>query len=819
MSIRLAVRKTLVRSGLAALAIFGALLCTTPNAMAAYNVIISSSATNHMVFSSVTRTWTPTVSGANLSSSDLHTTLGGGNVTVTTGTSGTEAGNITVENSFTWSANNLTLDAYGSITVGTISGSGFTVMATGSAGLTLTTGSGSSDKFSCVNGANITFEYTSESLTINGAPYTLVANIATLASDIATAPSGDYALANLYNASGDGTYTTSPIVTTFTGIFEGLGNTISNLTISSPAPSVGDMMVGLFSELGTASAINDLNMTYEQITTAGVTASTTSEGGIVGYNDGGTLSNDSETNETVTANDPPGNYTYTNIVGGIVGKNVGGTLSNDSETGENLTAAESDDGSASYGAVTAGGLVGLNVDSGGSGGTLSNDTVATSTNISVTCTSCNTFLAHYINVGGLVGENDATITGSSVIANVSNAAVQGYAGGLVGYNHGVSTNEAKVEYSNAGGTVTGSVSLDGDGGLVGYNFAMTQKATIQNSYATATVGCSTYASYSAGAAGGLVGLNGGTSGGSTYYGNIQSSYATGNVSTCADDGGFIGANQGYGWIGSMSGSTTISYATGTVSNSFYGGGFVAENGGYIADAYATGGTVGALSSGGYGTGGFVGTNGYATPSGTIATITSSFSKDGIVSGLYTYVGGFAGINSTSGEIDNSYARGDVISPDGYVGGFVGINNYVSMSSIISYVYEAGSVTSSTMTATCLGGFAGSNGSSAGSSVTDAYWDTTVNSGLSDVGIGTYCESQTGGIKGETTVYLTSGVPSGFDPSIWGQSSTINDGFPYLLANPPPSSLLRSRASGDQKKSAPAGTSQAVGTGKRGPTIP
>jgi hypothetical protein len=33
--------------------------------------------------------------------------------------------------------------------------------------------------------------------------------------------------------------------------------------------------------------------------------------------------------------------------------------------------------------------------------------------------------------------------------------------------------------------------------------------------------------------------------------------------------------------------------------------------------------------------------------------------------------------------------------------------------------------------------------------------------------------------------LKSGLPVGFDPAIWGQNPNINNGYPYLLANPPP----------------------------------
>jgi len=33
--------------------------------------------------------------------------------------------------------------------------------------------------------------------------------------------------------------------------------------------------------------------------------------------------------------------------------------------------------------------------------------------------------------------------------------------------------------------------------------------------------------------------------------------------------------------------------------------------------------------------------------------------------------------------------------------------------------------------------------------------------------------------------LKAALPPGFDPAIWGQSASINNGYPYLLANPPP----------------------------------
>jgi hypothetical protein len=41
------------------------------------------------------------------------------------------------------------------------------------------------------------------------------------------------------------------------------------------------------------------------------------------------------------------------------------------------------------------------------------------------------------------------------------------------------------------------------------------------------------------------------------------------------------------------------------------------------------------------------------------------------------------------------------------------------------------------------------------------------------------------VKGLTTEEFQAGLPDGLDPNIWGEKSNINNGYPYLLANPPP----------------------------------
>ena len=49
----------------------------------------------------------------------------------------------------------------------------------------------------------------------------------------------------------------------------------------------------------------------------------------------------------------------------------------------------------------------------------------------------------------------------------------------------------------------------------------------------------------------------------------------------------------------------------------------------------------------------------------------------------------------------------------------------------------------------------------------------------------FCENlNIDGVTGLTSKQLRSGLPDGFDPSIWAEDKKINNGFPYLINNPP-----------------------------------
>jgi filamentous hemagglutinin family protein len=233
------------------------------------------------------------------------------------------------------------------------------------------------------------------------------------------------------------------------------------------------------------------------------------------------------------------------------------------------------------------------------------------------------------------------------------------------------------------------------------------------------------------------------------YGTISDSYATGNVGGTADVGGLMG------WCLC---NITKSYATGSVQGNGYVGGLVGFNpGGNIASSYATG-TVNASNNT---AGGLIG---YAYES----SVSGSFATGG-VSATGDVAGGLIGFVELA-TVSNSYSVGPV-NGAANVGGLAG----ASFGSTIADSYSAGAVTGSSV----VGGFIGLSTNE--TSVTKSYWDTQT-SGQS-VGFGSDDNNQSGNVTGLTTAQLSSAMPSGFDPSVWGNVN--NQSTPYLLSNPGP----------------------------------
>jgi hypothetical protein len=409
--------------------IIAALSAAIPSGNALAAVTISSSATQNMKCSA--GVCSPTQANAVLSAKHLQDMLVTGDVEVTTGSGSraSEVQNIVVAAPITWtSANTLTLNAYQSITVEK------PVSDEGTGGLTLTTNDGGGGgQLSFSGKGNIGFLATSNTVMINGAVYTLVDNIATLASDIAATPSGNYALANDYDAKPDGTYSSSPVPTTFSGNFNGFGHAILNLVIDDMNEDATSYFVGFFAELGGSGSVENVGLKNVKVSGEGQAQGV---GGLLGYNEGGTLF---------------GDY----VAGSVFGRG---------------------------GPVNVGGLVGINGGLGVIGALVSHCYSNAMVNIDVEASE---YPATSV-VGGLAGSNnDGTITESYSTGRVT-AGGKGrvWAGGLVG--------------GETGGGITNSYSMGNisaprgyPGGLVGIveldeNYQ--QSAFVSNSYSTGSTG-------------------------------------------------------------------------------------------------------------------------------------------------------------------------------------------------------------------------------------------------------------------------------------------------------------------------------------------
>jgi len=320
------------------------------------------------------------------------------------GTTASGAGDIDVEAPLAWSSGaTLTLSAFNNVNIEA------PISIAGNGGLAITTGGG----LNFLNGGAIAYTAGADTnpapLTINGAAYSLIFSSAQLQN----VGNGDYALADNLNETGVTGFTPIGETTPFTGIFNGLGNSIANLTINDTT----DPFVGLFGQIGTGGVVENLGLTGGSViggayayagglaggveggTVAGAYASSTvsggsDNGGLVGFADDATIENSYATSAVE-------NGAYS---GGLVAFAAGGTVQNSYAAG--AVAGGPD--------AVAGGLVGYD------GGVDITDSYAT---------------------GATTGGSDASV------------------GGLVGVAQG-----GAIEDAYATGAVTGG---SDDGGLVG----------------------------------------------------------------------------------------------------------------------------------------------------------------------------------------------------------------------------------------------------------------------------------------------------------------------------------------------------------------
>ncbi|HEX3944410.1 MAG TPA: hypothetical protein VHW69_10015 [Rhizomicrobium sp.] len=177
----------------------------------------------------------------------------------------------------------------------------------------------------------------------------------------------------------------------------------------------------------------------------------------------------------------------------------------------------------------------------------------------------------------------------------------------------------------------------------------------------------------------------------------------------------------------------------------------------------------------------------------LGTIVASHSA-ATVSGIYA--GGLVGINR--GVVSQSFATGSVQKVRGtrFVGGLVGENDHKIIDSystasvsarrtaggLIGLTDSKSRVSTSYSIGPVAGGYSG--GFIGGDETPDHpadYWDIDTSGASNGCGGGGSCK----GVTGLTDAQLKSSLPAKFDPEIWGQSPKINNGYPYLLANPPP----------------------------------
>ncbi len=267
------------------------------------------------------------------------------------------------------------------------------------------------------------------------------------------------------------------------------------------------------------------------------------------------------------------------------------------------------------------------------------------------------------NVGGLVGYNLGMMSDCSTEVNVC-----GYSsvGGLIGYN-----SHATISNCRSTGNVEGHEWV---GGLVGENYC-----TLSNCFSTGSVNGDI-------AVGGLVGNNNGP---------ISNCFTTGSVS-------------GHGQIGGLSGfnlnEVSNCYALGSINGSSRVGGLIGQNQGTVSNCYATGSVKGDIYIGG-----IAGIN--------FVDVSRCYSTGSVFGN--SFCGGLLGVNYDT--VSNCYATGNVtrmLESNVDIGGFVGAN---SQGKIIN-CYSTGRVAYEEATDPVDKGFAGSVSTGYGFDMRGNFWD-------------------------------------------------------------------------------------------------
>ena len=608
--------------------------------------------------------YTVAASGGDMTGSTLTTNLLGGSVTIasTSGaTDSTTAGSIFINDTVNWSANTLTLNAQNNVTISKA------LTLTGTAGLSVLYGQGAvaasnTGLFAVTAPINIASTGSfSTQLGNNGTltSYSIV-NALGAAADATTAPASPslqgmartavagnaFVLGSDIDASGTSTWNSAsgftPIgngTTAFTGKFNGLGHTITGLTVSAATTDY----LGLFGK--TTGSISNVTLSGSSISgrsyvgavagygadfyniriLGGSVTGSAYVGGMAGY----ASSTANTVNTSAAVNGVDAATTPARFIGGMLGaatSAVNNATSTGNVTVTNATASLASGSNAltstSLGTLhSVGGLIGQLAPSADM--TLANN-ISTG-NVTVTTTASTCVVNYCIsNVGGLIGTmgGSANSTASNWRVTLTDSSTSGNVS--VSSTTAASMSSHLTNIANNTGGMIGRIGNIGSGMIFSGDLTLTNLSTSGNVSGYSGVG-------------GLVGYShvaGGTAGANVFSnlsatGNITGYGAAALVAMPSLNPSF--ASTGLGGLFAASEGAKA----GQIQNSFYSGDIVSNGGGYI------GGLVGAAR-------GQI-TNSYAT--GTISLPSTSFSGIyGVVSigGLVGYLGGNGVASGVSG---------------------------------------------------------------------------------------------------------------------------------------------------------------------------
>jgi filamentous hemagglutinin family protein len=456
----------------------------------------------------------------------IQAALASGDVIVTTGAVGPQAGDLTVDAAITWgSGNNLGLFAHRNVNVNaniTATNGGDVALVADQTG----TGTGTvifngGAQVSTSGEVHIVYNPTSYTSPTNYVPFIvgttpvahMLVNNATDLQNVGTNLAGDYALGRDIDMTGVSGFVPIGNGSAYTGKFFGFNHTISNLTITSAAS-----LVGLFSELSSSALVEHLTLKNFNVTS---TATGGAKVGLVAGQSSGEIHHVHATNSQVTATSGPAE------AGGLVGRN-----------NYKITSSTADvDVSVANVSSVAGGIAGLNatsatIENSGARGDVSGAGIigglAGQNNGTIQLSGASGTLNGSYIVGGLVGLNGTLGSIDRTFALGDVAASNGIGGGLVGQNEG------SIQDSYARGNISGGASGT-LGGLVGLNQS---GATINIAYATGSI-----TGGAAGFMGGVVGNNASIGGVTTTYWNTNTFATPGIGTSSADTSGATGKLQ------------------------------------------------------------------------------------------------------------------------------------------------------------------------------------------------------------------------------------------------------------------------------------